>query len=511
MNNNVIKKTSVVFIIIFMLIFTPIIAYADEVNIENEGNIAEEVLTDELGAEEINETEENENKNQEEQVVTTNPTTQGNRATDEPTTTTIEPEEHKVEVITTKVDENGNPLSGAVLQILDSEGNIVDEWTSDDKPHTSMLYEGSYTLHEKTAPEGYKVADDKTFTVKVEVADLDSGVDWSETPCPHYGGTPLYYVEIEGEKYEVYCINQDWETPDENSTYDGGVLNPEDIRDYMQQTVYIDAEEHKDKIDVSDQSLTSEELYDKILDIIYHRQLAADLFPDLTEAEIRYITESALKNYTNAGLTRIQGGISNISNLPEGVVDYWYNAAKGYYQYLYTHFRSFVYVPDAPLGTDIFKIVVGEGDAFGTLARHWNEARSIYGIPGHNAKNNQSVRDKIARYYELYLYLIGNNDHHPSDMHLYIYASNDIPADLSGNDYDGAYQNLLGIHWYTPENHTMHLTYKNEPKKEGNKKKEKKKHNNPQTGDDITVYVILLSASLSCLGGCLYINRKELA
>ena len=118
------------------------------------------------------------------------------------TGTAIPVEEHKVKVITTKVDEDGNPLSGAVLQILDSEGNVVDEWTSDGTAHESLLTEGTYTLHEASAPEGYKLADDKTFTVKVEVIDIEAGVDFSETPCQHYGGTPLYYVEIEGEKYD---------------------------------------------------------------------------------------------------------------------------------------------------------------------------------------------------------------------------------------------------------------------------------------------------------------------
>lgn len=42
-------------------------------------------------------------------------------------------EVHKVAVITNKLDEYGNQLSGALLQIIDANGNIVDEWTSDRK------------------------------------------------------------------------------------------------------------------------------------------------------------------------------------------------------------------------------------------------------------------------------------------------------------------------------------------------------------------------------------------
>ncbi|MBR2832837.1 MAG: hypothetical protein IKE75_00090, partial [Bacilli bacterium] len=238
-------------------------------------------------------------------------------------TTELVNEVHTVSVVIDKVDENGNPLAGATLQILDSTGNIVEEWISDGSSHQTMLPEGNYILHEKAAPQGYIKAEDKPFTIKVEVNELDAGVDFSETPCEHYGGTPLYYVEINGQKSEVYCINQDWETPDENSTYDGEILSPDDIRNYTQQTVYVDAHENKELMDISDQSLSSEELYDKLLDIIYHRQNASEVFSDLTEAEIRYVTESALKNYTNAGLTRVQR--VNIGSEPENYqsMDYY--------------------------------------------------------------------------------------------------------------------------------------------------------------------------------------------
>ena len=354
-----------------------------------------------------------------------------------------EKEVHKVQAITTKVDENGNPLIGAVIQILDQDGNVLDEWVSDGKEHTSMLPEGTYILHEKEAPTGYTKAEDQSFTIKVEVAELNAGVDFSETPCEHYGGTPLYYIEIKGQNSEVYCINQDWETPDENSKYDGEILSSDDIKHFTQQTVYVDAHEKKALIDISDQSLSSQELYDKILDIIYHRQNASEVFSDLTEAEIRYVTESALKNYTNAGLTRVQR--VNIGSEPENYqsMDYYVTDDGKYVWYLYPWYRSFIYDPTQPLGKDIFTTVIGSGDAFGNLARHWNT--------GHNAKNSNEVRQKIARYYELYLYLINDKDHHPSDMYLYIYSTDNKAIDWSSFDFDaGTYQNLLGITWFNP-------------------------------------------------------------
>lgn len=361
-------------------------------------------------------------------------------------------EVHKVQTITTKLDENGNSLIGAVLQILDKDGNILDEWVSDGTEHTSMLPEGNYILREKEAPLGYTKAEDQPFTIKVEVVDINAGVDFSETPCQHYGGTPLYYIEIKGQKSEVYCINQDWETPDKNSTYDGTILSAEDLKNFTKQTVYIDAHQNIGLLDISDQTFSSQELYDKILDIIYHRQKASDIFSDLTEAEIRYVTESALKNYTNAGLTRVQR--VNVGKEPENYqsIDHYVTDDGKYVWYLYPWYRSFVYDATQPLGKDIFTTVIGGGDAFGNLARHWSD--------GHNAKNSEEVRQQIARYYELYLYLISDNDHHPSDMYLYIYSTNNKAIDWSSHDFDsGAYQNLLGITWFNPydENHKVDL------------------------------------------------------
>lgn len=394
-------------------------------------------------------------------------------------------EVHKVAVITTKVDQDGNVLEGATLQIIDSEGTVVDEWVSDGNPHTSFVPEGEYTLHEASAPEGYEGAEDQSFTVKVEINEIDAGVDFSETPCEHYNGTPLYYVESKGVKSEVYCINQDWETPDEESKYDGNVITPEDIRNYTQQTTYIDAHGNQEKKDVSDQSLTDEELYNKVLDVIYHRQQATEKFSDLSEAEIRYVTEAALKNYTNAGLARTQR--VSVKSKPENYeeTDYYITDDGRYMWYLYPWYKSFVYDPTSPLGKSIYKTVIGEGDAFGNLARHWDDPRT------HNAKNDEEIRKIIARYYELYQFLVSDGDHHPSDMHIYIYSTNNTSSDPSPNNFDdGAYQNLLGITWFNPydEDYIVELEVKNTLKPEEPKKQPKKKTEivPPKTGISTT-------------------------
>ena len=58
-------------------------------------------------------------------------------------------------------------LEGATIQILDKDGNVVDEWVSTKEAHvTKGLNAGeTYTLHETVAPEGYTLAADTDFTV----------------------------------------------------------------------------------------------------------------------------------------------------------------------------------------------------------------------------------------------------------------------------------------------------------------------------------------------------------
>ncbi len=359
----------------------------------------------------------------------------------------------KAKVIITKVDEEGNPLSGAVLQILDSEGKIIHEWTSDGTEHIIELPDGEYTIHEKEAPEGYDLAEDEKLIVKIEIAELAAGVTVDPTVCTHYGdgegnmGIVLYYVKIAGKEHEVYCINQDLGTPDSVSIYDGEILNSNDIRTYTKQEVYTDAHQNQGIVDISDKALTNQQLYDKVLDIIYHRHTAINDFPDLTQTEIRYVTENALKNYTNAGLTRVQR--VNKGEEPEGYNKYdsYVTSDGNFTWYLYPWYRSFVYLPDAPLGEDIFKTDIGNGDAFGNFARHWNGN-------GHDAKTDANTRKQLARYYELYLYLVNddgsdNKPDHPTDMNLYIYSTSMIHKyTYQGKEYEEPYQNLLGITGY---------------------------------------------------------------
>ena len=74
------------------------------------------------------------------------------------------------QVIISKSMVSGDEVVGASMQILDEDGNIVDEWISEGKEHyASNLEEGhSYTLHEDLAPTGLILANDIVFAVTEE-------------------------------------------------------------------------------------------------------------------------------------------------------------------------------------------------------------------------------------------------------------------------------------------------------------------------------------------------------
>ncbi len=59
-------------------------------------------------------------------------------------------------------------IPGAGLVITDEDGNIIDEWTSGEEPHFiegKLIAGKTYTLKETTAPDGYVLSEEITFTV----------------------------------------------------------------------------------------------------------------------------------------------------------------------------------------------------------------------------------------------------------------------------------------------------------------------------------------------------------
>ena len=78
-----------------------------------------------------------------------------------------------------KQDVYGNELAGAEMQLENSDGEVVDKWTSDGTNHVvTELPAGDYTLKEIAAPDGYVIATDIRFTVdvygKITVENVDA-------------------------------------------------------------------------------------------------------------------------------------------------------------------------------------------------------------------------------------------------------------------------------------------------------------------------------------------------
>ena len=83
---------------------------------------------------------------------------------------------------------NGKELPGAKLEIRDTDGNLVEGWTSTKMPHTvrGLELEKAYTLTEKRAPDGYAEAESIVFklvqegTEQVNEVYVKSNDDWTK-------------------------------------------------------------------------------------------------------------------------------------------------------------------------------------------------------------------------------------------------------------------------------------------------------------------------------------------
>ena len=102
-----------------------------------------------------------------------------------------------------KVDVAGEEIEGATIQIIDKDGNVVDEWVSEKDAHIiNNLVEGeSYTLHEEIAIDGYVKASDIKFDVTLDkenqkVTMIDKIVDVTKTDLTNGD-------EVEGAKLVV--------------------------------------------------------------------------------------------------------------------------------------------------------------------------------------------------------------------------------------------------------------------------------------------------------------------
>ena len=116
-------------------------------------------------------------------------------------TITIRTENNPITVEISKQDIYGDELAGAEMQLIDSEGNVVDEWTSDGTNHVIReLKVGKYTLKETAAPDGYVIATDISFEV---FEDGSVKVENVEATATTEDGHPLIVMVDNTTKVEI--------------------------------------------------------------------------------------------------------------------------------------------------------------------------------------------------------------------------------------------------------------------------------------------------------------------
>ena len=90
-------------------------------------------------------------------------------ASDETGNPTIVMVDDTTKVKVRKLDENGNPIDGAKLEIYDESGKLIDSWSTEEYVFEAKLKAGmTYKLHEKEAPDGYVLSADVEFTVSLD-------------------------------------------------------------------------------------------------------------------------------------------------------------------------------------------------------------------------------------------------------------------------------------------------------------------------------------------------------
>ena len=130
-----------------------------------------------------------------------------------------------------KKDIGGEEVEGAKIQIIDKDGNIVDEWISTKEEHkiNNLIENETYTLHEETAPNGFVKTTDITFEVTDEKTDqhielIDKIVEISKEDISgkEIDGAKLQVLDLDGNVIDEWTSGKEAHKVtglEENKTY----------------------------------------------------------------------------------------------------------------------------------------------------------------------------------------------------------------------------------------------------------------------------------------------------
>lgn len=116
-------------------------------------------------------------------------------------TVEITAENEAITVEISKQDIYGSELADAEMQLVNENGEVIDEWVSDGTNHViSELKAGKYTLKETAAPDGYVIATDISFEV---FEDGSVKVENVEATATTEDGHPLIVMVDNTTKVEI--------------------------------------------------------------------------------------------------------------------------------------------------------------------------------------------------------------------------------------------------------------------------------------------------------------------
>ncbi|MBO4358681.1 MAG: VaFE repeat-containing surface-anchored protein, partial [Erysipelotrichaceae bacterium] len=126
-----------------------------------------------------------------------------------------EVKEKATKIIIHKIDSNGEYVEGAILQILDGEGNVLSEWTTEAKPHkiVGLALGGVYTLHECYVDPIYAIADDMEIKITdgKEYQMIDGIISMKTSACFRETGDRNYVND--GVAHIIDRIEYEWLYP----------------------------------------------------------------------------------------------------------------------------------------------------------------------------------------------------------------------------------------------------------------------------------------------------------
>ena len=145
--------------------------------------------------------------------------------TDENKVTVLEVTDELTRVEIDKYDPEGNKLFGAIMQIINEAGEVIEEWeTNDETKVIEGLSHGKYILREITAPDTFQKILDIEFEVtdenKVTVLEVTDELTRVEINKYDHEGNKLFgaTMQIINEAGDVI---EEWETTDETKVVEG--------------------------------------------------------------------------------------------------------------------------------------------------------------------------------------------------------------------------------------------------------------------------------------------------